>query len=342
MEHPCTPLNKDDGAPSGEPARAADAGASSRTVIREESFQENGIEGPTLRADAAITDWLNVTFPYDPDKLEPAQFLERFSFATDGIFGAMTDTGKGLQGWKVSFRFDRGAVFFALGGQRGTALLSMAGEGCAFVRDWPRLTHFLRDELSARITRWDGAADDYHGKHSVDLAAELYLLDGFNAGGRRPSCNQHGNWLTPDEKGRTFEVGRRQNGKILRVYEKGKQLGCPLNPWVRWEVELHNVDREIPWDVLERPGDYIAGAYPCMTWVQDRASRIRTIKTQDAITYARLTSVASLSYGALVEVMLAREGSAERVVQLLRRDGVPKRLAFTDDFLKTVGENDAL
>ncbi len=48
----------------------------------------------------------------------------------------------------------------------------------------------------------------------------------------------------------------------MRIYEKGKQLGDPESPWVRWELELHNTDREIPFDVLLQPGRYVAGAYP--------------------------------------------------------------------------------
>ena len=271
---------------------------------------------------------------------DPGSFFQRFSEVTGGIFGGMTDRERGLHGWKKSFAFDRGNVMFALGGQRGTALLSIPGEGCAFISDWEKLKCFLRDELAGKITRWDGAADDFEGKHSVDLAVALYKLGGFKSGGREPKPKQHGNWITPDDLGRTFEVGIRKNGKLARIYEKGKQLGCPSNPWVRWEVELHSIDRHIPWDVLTRPGEYVAGAYPCLSWVSEQASRIRTVKAQDDISYTRLKHVGSLAYGALINVMLQREGSAERVVELLRREGVPKRLVFTDDHLRVVGGED--
>jgi len=162
----------------------------------------------------------------------------------------------------------------------------------------------------------------------------LYQLGGFKSGGRQPNPRQFGNWLTPDDLGRTFQVGRRENGKLARIYEKGKQLGSPSNPWVRWEVELHAVDRVIPWDVLAHPGYYVAGAYPCFGWISAEASRIRTVKEQDAISYGRLKHISSIAYGALINVMLQREGSAERVVELLRRDGVPRRLAFSEDYLR--------
>jgi phage replication initiation protein len=346
------PLTPDGGNDSVVPAAAAStepphrahgggAGESPGLVKPGESSGTNPTGQQTGIGNAALTDWLNATFRVKEDT-DPETFFQRFSEVTGGIFGGMTDRERGLHGWNQSYAFDRGSVMFAVGGQRGTALLSIPGEGCAFIPDWENLKRFLRDELVGKITRWDGAADDFEGKHSVDLAVELYKLGGFNSGGREPKPKQHGNWITADDLGRTFEVGRRKNGKLARIYEKGKQLGQPLNPWVRWEVELHSIDRNIPWEVLTAPGEYVAGAYPCLSWVSEQASRIRTVKAQDAISYARLKHVCSLAYGPFVNVMLQREGSAERVVELLRRDGVPKRLAFTDEHLRLVGGEDGL
>lgn len=76
-----------------------------------------------------------------------------------------------------------------------------------------------------------------------------------------------------------------------------------------------------------------------MSWVSERAFRIHTIKEQDRISYERLKQVASTSYGALFNVMLQREGSAERVVAMLKKQAIPQRLAFTDHFLRTQGES---
>lgn len=307
------------------------ASAAPRTVIRGES----SAEGATERGHTALTDWLNVTLPLRIEDDDPEPFFERFSEVTAGIFGGMSDRERGLHGWRRSFVFDRGGVVLAFGGQRDTTFLSFPGEGCAFVPDWGPLTALLRDEWGGRITRWDGAIDDFEGRYSVDHAVELYKLGAFKNGGRQPLPRQHGNWVTPDGLGRTLEVGQRRNGKLIRIYEKGKQLGDPRSPWVRWEVELHAVDRTIPWDVLESPGSYTVGAYPAaLAWAGERASRIRTVKAQDAISYSRLIRVGSLAYGALIHVMLQREGSAERVLALLRREGVPKRLAFSNDYLQ--------
>jgi phage replication initiation protein len=242
----------------------------------------------------------------------------------------MEDQGRGLHGYERSFKFERGGVRFALGGQAGTGFLSVPGEGCALVPCWDRFVGLLRDELGARITRWDGAVDDFEGSHPVNEAVMLYLAGAFNAGGREPSCDQKGNWIKPDGSGRTFYVGKRRNGKLLRVYEKGMQLGAAFHPWTRWEVELHNVDRDIPWEVISEPGAFIAGAYPALSWVSVIGSRIPTLQRTDAISYERIVYFAKVAYGRLVNTMLEREGSDERVVDLLRRGGTPKRLELTD------------
>jgi len=286
-------------------------------------------------AHAAITDYLNVTFPLPDNAQSISSFFQGFQLASNGFFGGMKSRRWGKYRYARSYGFDRGQVLFAIGEPHGTALLSIPGEGCAFIGDWPKLIGFLRDDLGGRITRWDGAVDDFAGVHSVDEAADLFLKGAFNNGGRHAKCKQVGNWLKPDGSGRSFYVGKRENGKMLRVYEKGKHLGDPASPWVRWELELHNKDRIIPWGVLTEPGRYVAGAYPATGWVQAETSRIRTVKAQDAITYGRMVAVGSNSLGPLVNVMMEREGDAERVVELLRRPGAPRRLAFSNDFLRT-------
>lgn len=317
-----------------EDRRAAIGRKSPRTVIRGESPKQG-----SDRSQAALTDWLNVSFQFHPNDYTTDKFFNRFSEVTNGVFGGMTDQNRGLHGWLYSFKFDRGGVVFAFGGQRYTAFLSLPGEGCSFISDWPSFASFLCDELKARITRWDGAVDDFDGTHSVDDAVALFKSGGFNHGGRNPKPRQHDNWITPDTLGRTFEVGSRKNGKLIRIYEKGKQLGDPTSLWVRWEVELHATDRIIPWDVLLRPGDYVAGAYPCLSWISGQALRIRTIKAQDSISYQHLVKAASTSYGSLINVMMLRENNPNQIIEQLRRPAIPRRLAFTNNFLNSNGES---
>ena len=64
------------------------------------------------------------------------------------------------------------------------------------------LVDFLENNLKAHITRWDGAYDDFEGKHSVDNALRMYKEGLFSNGGRKPLMDQAGNWLEPDGRGR--------------------------------------------------------------------------------------------------------------------------------------------
>ena len=41
-----------------------------------------------------------------------------------------------------------------------------------------------------------------------------------------------------DKLGRTLQIGCRSSDKLLRAYEKGKQLGSANSDWLRLEVEL--------------------------------------------------------------------------------------------------------
>lgn len=126
---------------------------------------------------AALTDWLNVTFPFDSTSpgIAIVELVQQIQQYLTPKFGGMVDRGRGLHGYRHSFAFDNAGVMFCYGGQRDTAFLSIPGEGCALVSDWAIAVPFLRDVLKARITRWDGAVDDFAGEYSVDTAMGWYL-----------------------------------------------------------------------------------------------------------------------------------------------------------------------
>jgi phage replication initiation protein len=286
---------------------------------------------PESPANGAITDYLNCTFLF-PGTDNALRTFFRDLIAVAGLqFAKVESRGKGMNGYRRSFDLGTFGAKFCYGGQRKTALLMLPGQACHTIPDWSALVELLRDTYHAKITRWDGAFDDFAGDHSVDWAVEQYLAGKFSSGGNKPSCNQVGNWIDPDGKGRTLYIGKRKNGKMLRVYEKGMQLGAEWHPWVRWEIELHNIDRVIPWDVLLKPGQYLAGSYPMVTrWIDEAMSRIETLGHEREISYDRLVYYAGETYGRLVNVMLTVEGSPEQLVERLRRDGKPKRLRLPD------------
>ena len=318
-----------------------------RLVIRGESFNndENDsgerfeifsfkgkpvvISIPLPKADgepySAITDFLNCTFPFKEFNIDSVIF--DLVNCLGKSFSPVVNRFKGLHGWQESLQLGDTKTFFAYGGQNNTAFLPIPAEGCHMVPNWPELTALLRDKFKAKITRWDGAVDDYEGIYNVDLAVSIYKEGLFNAGGKTPSCDQRGNWIKPDGTGRSFYVGKRKNGKMMRIYEKGMQLGKKFHPWVRWEIEYHNKDRDIPWDVLLEPGKYVAGSYPKATgWIQEKMQRIRTLQDTTRINYDCLTHHLSQGFGKHINVMLEVEGNYENVVKKIIRDGIPKRL----------------
>ena len=145
-------------------------------------------------------------------------------------FSELAERKGGLHGYKRSFTIGTTGGMFAYGGQRDTAFVSLPGSACTLIADWQACYHLFCEILNARITRWDGAVDMFEGVPSVDDAVKFYLDGQFNSWGNKPSCSQQGNWIEADGSGRTFYVGKRKNGKLLRVYEKGKQLGDASQP----------------------------------------------------------------------------------------------------------------
>ena len=285
-----------------------------RVVIRGESILT---PPPTTNPKAALIDWLNFTFPftYTPENLLifDQQLCSAFGFA-------ISETrNKGHLGYSDSWELGEGFGLLATGGktQGNTCLVSLTGSGCVPVKNW-QAVHDLLVLLNARITRVDLAHDDFQGVYNITAALEMWKLGEFTNCGRPPNA------LFMDDfdsgKGKTLYIGNRDNGKLLRVYEKGKQLGDTLNPWVRWELELHNKDRTIPLDVLLRPSDYLAGAYPCLAWISESQDRIVTSRKQLKISFEHLKKYCRQSYGKLIYVMheglgIRTLGDCHRLIQ---------------------------
>jgi len=301
-------------APSGA------AGDSPRLVIRGESHAAEP------DAAAAFVDWLNFTFPNPAtDSLEfwPLDLQLRESFG----FGISTARNRGHLNYSKSWDLGQGFGVFAAGGDSvgGTCLFSLSGVGCHAVKDWAAVYRLLL-KLKAKITRVDLAHDDFKGLRDVKLAITWYMGGKFNSERGRPPKAQ----LIDDfglGTGKTLYVGSRESGKLLRVYEKGKQLGDPSHPWVRWELELHSKDRIIPVEVLVSPGAYLATSYPCMAWVSDEQSRIAVLTTTAEISLDLLLTHCRSSYGKLIWTLWkVLEFSPEEIVSKLARPGVPPRL----------------
>lgn len=193
----------------------------------------------------------------------------------------------------------------------------------------PALSAWLEAHRTA-IKRVDVAYDDLAGETvNIEWAVDQYAKGGFKAGGRNPSHQLFGDWLSGSSaaRGRTLGIGSRDSGKYCRIYEKGKQLGDPESRWTRIEVEWRGQDRLIPYDVLTRPGQYLAGAYPCLRSLSVQQSRIKTIAKAGTIAYERAVATGRLHTGKLVNLMLhVMGGDYAAVVDRLKRAGTPARI----------------
>jgi len=217
------------------------------------------------------------------------------------------------------------------GGTRhgGRARFDLSGSGCSRISRWGDVHGWAANLAAATITRVDLAVDCLMGEFGVDDAVAWLRAGEFRAAGsgRDPRHSTPGDWLDPQHPyGRTLEVGRRENGKMLRAYEKGRQLGDTVSPWTRFEVEIRNNDRDIPLDVIVQCDRYFVGAYKCLERLLDVAGeRIATHQKEGEIALGRLVVHSRSAYGQLVDVLRLKLTAGE-VLDVLARPGLPRRL----------------
>lgn len=279
----------------------------------------------------AKIDWLNATFPTPSMTVAGlVQFLGAVC-----MHGISAKLDGGLFGFAERHRLfmhiegsqvEIGAL--ALGGesQAGKWLLQLTGKGCGMVEDWASLRELL-EGLGATITRLDLALDFLEGEHTVDDAMDMLDAGQFTSNGRTPSSMQMGDWHAGKE-GRTLYVGKAKNGKMLRVYEKGKQLKSVSSEWVRFEVQLGNRDRVIPFDAMTEPDRYFAGAYPALEALIDTAAEaIPTTQTETLTNLGHLLYHLRRCYGkALHQATETCAVSNTDLVEEMRVIGMPRRV----------------
>ena len=283
-----------------------------------------------------LIDFLSCSFPLTIQEVpELGQVLGLLL----GLDLTLESQNKGLWGFSDSWRIKVGTGLdavqlglMACGGesQAGRGFFSLSGTGTALVRDWV-LCHKMLEALGAKITRLDVAVDFLSGAYTVEDCRDAYMAGGFQQrqGGVMPSHNVQGDWFAEGSPmGRTFYVGKRKNGKMLRFYEKGKAQGDPLSTHNRAEVELHDTDREIPLEALLRPAEVFAGAYPwCADIVKAAGFRIATIGSNVEKTVGHLVKCAKNAYGKVIGLLKRLGLSDSEVVESLTREGTPGRAA---------------
>lgn len=285
----------------------------------------------------AIVDWCTATWEFNPDDF-PA-FLRALSWATGYQLQAVEPRalkgfrdGYVIHAWVQSEREFVPLAVMCWGGesQRGRAMLDISGRSCGMV-DWPAMRDLLESLPASRLTRVDVAVDLHEGDYTVDDAVGWVGEGLFNVGGRNPSTRIDGDWLPvmdggKSREGRTLYVGKARNGKGLRVYEKGRQLGDEASEWNRFEVQFGNRDRVLPFDILTDPSRFFVGAYPALERVLAAAGeRIDTISNTAVITIGRILTWAKASAGKWLHILSSEVDPAE-LVEAIRVVAVPRRI----------------
>lgn len=240
-------------------------------------------------------------------------------------YGITSKRSKGLHFYRDSWNVGNNWGTVAHGGNRGTILVSISGDGCAAAKNgWEyRLKAFLESCNRANLSRVDFAHDDFTGEtYNVDRADQEHTDGLFHIHGRQPDCEHRGNWKRPNGKGRTLNVGNRKNGKFCRVYEKGRQLGDENSEWVRIEVEFKSIDRVIPFDALLHPGEYLAAAYPAFAWIAKKQTRIETTQKVTEATVEKAVKWIRHQCGASIGLMVELFGKEDFLKKVIR-DGSP-------------------
>lgn len=141
----------------------------------------------------------------------------------------------------------------------------------------------------------------------------------FAVRGRNPSSHVAGDWLER-KGGRTLYIGKAQNGKMLRVYERGIKQGDPDSKAVRFEVQLTSRDRVIPLRVLLASDAYFAGAYPPLAKILPVAALPIATKRKEAVrSIAQRLRHLKQSYGRTIDQALSAAGATDEELILLLR-----------------------
>ena len=248
---------------------------------------------------------------------------------------------KGRNYYQYSFDIGEGLGFVCIGGQRNTVSITVSANGLSMAQNgWEfQLFKFLENAQRGKITRIDLAHDDIKGEYlNIYELDKLESAGGFHCGGARSSVRHDGNWKykDPSNQGLTLYVGNRTSGKMMRAYEKGKQLGETDSKWTRVEVEYKSSDRIIPFDVLLNPSAYFMGAYPCFeTLFQfETSEKIKTKKKTVEVTLEHPFEVIKKQFGKYF-AYFKKVLPLEEVIERVRHDDeniIPSRLIIVDDY----------
>jgi len=292
-------------------------------------------------------DWLKFR-----SKKGPFELLElvRPAFGTVGELLEIRTGAKPRDGWTHAAEIllpDHVVAHIDYGGdsQRDWVRFDMSGSGCEWVQVWEHFATF--DQIpECEIVRVDIALTTSDPSVVCDAkVVEAFEAGKFCCGGRPPSMKSVVD--TDPTAGKTRYIGKRENFKFLRCYEKGWELLKSLPPnapfklntdivievdhfgpvraadLYRVELELKNVDKFIPWTAINRRDEVFASAYPfCAELLPDlphfHIQAIPSFKPRAALAKALFNL--SRSYGGTLKAAhLAYGGDDAALLQIAKR-----------------------
>lgn len=231
--------------------------------------------------------------------------------------------------WEITDKELNPVGFVAHGGNKDSMCISISGAGTKHIGSAGYL--FIQRWLETQgghITRIDIAHDCFNGEKTIDDALGWFKAGLFRSG--KNGTLPQGKYIDDfgSGAGRTLYIGNRKSGKLMRVYEKGRQLGDKESLWTRFELELRSTDRIIPPNILRIHSEYLSGSYECLTWVEIEQSYVKTQAKTAKVTFEHLKKHCKIAYGRLFNVMSLFYDSPEQILELIiRDDGFPRRLS---------------
>jgi len=221
-------------------------------------------------------DWLGFRIQSDP--LDCVEAL-RGAFGSIGALVRATPKKRGKLG------FDRSDTLFvgdlvigdmSFGGSamRGWVWVEITGNGCQWIEDWNKCEDDISQLKNFQYKRVDIALDTFKREVTHETVIQAYADGFFTTGGKPPSMRQI---VSSDPyDGRTVYVGKRDQPKFFRAYEKGFETikdwprhlniqsinGVKVADWYRLELELKAKNQQLPEDLIENRDQFFAGAYP--------------------------------------------------------------------------------
>lgn len=220
---------------------------------------------------------------------------------------------------------DWGLVCFGGEHQNNTIHVEIYGKGCTAAKpDWQtNLYDWLQTLPNIKLTRLDLAIDIRSKDYSVDQANQDWQagkFDGYDDRARRQRVN-----FDNPHKGRTFYLNERQEGKYIRIYEKGKQLGDSKSDWIRVEIEWRSKIRRLPLEMLIKPNQYFAGAHAIFTDLISQATPIEAETEALRIIFKKSMKTMRRQIGAYIHAMNHQE-TPENILKKLEGKRLPTQL----------------